>query len=70
MEEQQMFFILMLMVFAIFLFIPIQNSIINLDIESWTFTGHEQVALFLPIFPYLYLVAVILIPVYTLIKKG
>jgi len=55
---------------GIFLYALLQGYMISLDTSSWTFLGHVEAALFLNITPVLFLISIILIPVYFIVQEA
>lgn len=55
---------------GIFLYALLQGYMISLDTSGWTFLGHVEAAMFLQITPVLFLLALIVIPVYFIIQEA
>ena len=59
---------LLLMTMGIFLFIILQTYLVALDMSGWTFLGHVEVAAMMPAVPYLFLMMLLLVPAYFILK--
>lgn len=69
MDMKTLLVYVVLFAFGILLFIVIQQAVSTTDMSVWTFEGHEGIASFLTVFPYIFLLAVILTPVYMIVEK-
>lgn len=69
METEEIIIYMLLFIFGVGGFLLIQNAIPSLDMAAWTFTGHEIVETFMPYVSWLYLVAMLLVPTYRIIKE-
>lgn len=69
METKDTLVYVCIMVIGIILFPIIQSNISETNMGAWTFSGHEGVASFLSAFPYLFLLSMILVPSYLIIKE-
>jgi len=63
----KLFIYLLTMFFGIVLFVPLQQATMTTNYSLWTFTGHEAVAAFMPALPYIFLITLLLTPVYFII---
>lgn len=59
----------LLFVFSVVMFILIMDNIQTVETAGWTFTGHEFVASFLPVVPYLWLVGSLSVPIYLIVRE-
>ncbi len=57
-----------LFVFGVILFPVLIQTIAATDMTVWTFSGHEGVAAFLTVFPYMFIIAMILGPAYMIMR--
>jgi len=64
-----MLYILVILM-GIFLYALLQGYMIALDTSTWTFLGHLEAAAFLQITPVLFLISLIIIPVYFIIQEA
>jgi len=55
-------------VFGIILFPIMIQGIAAVDMTAWTFAGHAEVASFLTVFPYLFLIGMITGPLYMILR--
>lgn len=69
METEEVIIYCLLFIFGVGGFLLIQNAVPDLAMDSWTFTGHEIVAAVMPYVSYIYLVAMLLVPTYKVIKE-
>jgi len=69
METEEVIIYSLLFIFGVGGFLLIQNAVPTLPMDTWTFTGHEIVASFMPYVSYLYLVAMLLVPTYKVFKE-
>lgn len=69
METQETLAYLLIFVFGVVFFIILQNQIGALDTSGWTFTGAEFLIVFIPLVPWLFLAACIIVPVFWMLKK-
>jgi len=51
------------------LFVFLQNFMMTLDMSGWTFGGHEFVTPILPVMPTVFLVLLIVVPIYFIRKE-
>lgn len=68
MEVSETIVYLFIMLFGIGTFVLMQDAIGALDYEAWTFTGHAIVAAVMPYMSYIYLTAMISVPIYKIFK--
>jgi hypothetical protein len=58
------------MILGIFLFVLFQQHMIALDTSAWTFTGHVEAAMLLQITPYLFILTIIIVPLYFIMEEN
>lgn len=61
---------ILVIVMGIFLYALLQGYMIALDTSGWTFLGHVEASTFLQITPVLFLISLIVIPVYFIIQEA
>ena len=70
METEEVIIYCLLFIFGVGGFLLIQNGIPTQEVmEAWTFTGHEIVSAFMPCVSWVYLIAMLLVPTYKIIKE-
>jgi len=69
METLELLLYCCLFVFGIILFPVLIQGIASVDMTLWTFAGHEGVAAFLNIFPYIFLMAMTVGPVSMVLRS-
>lgn len=55
--------------FGVFTFLVLQNTIVSYDTSSWTFLGHEYLAVLLPYIPTVMGVVICAIPTYIIAEE-
>ena len=68
MEISETIVYMFIMLFGIGTFVLMQDAIGALDYGAWTFTGHAIVAAIMPFISYIYLAAMICVPIYKIMK--
>lgn len=70
MDHEKLLFYVLIMLFGIGLYVPLQGYMIALDTSGWTFAGASFVASIIPILPILWLLAVTLVPTYFIVENA
>lgn len=70
MDYSKILLYVLVMLMGIFLFVLMQGYMIALDTSTWTFLGHIEAGAFLQITPVLFLISLIVIPVYFIVKEA
>jgi len=60
----------LIMLFGIGLFALLQGYVITLNTSAWTFRGASFVIAVLPILPFLFLISIIVIPIYFIAESA
>ena len=68
MDASRIMFYTILMLFGIGLFVALQSYVIGLDMSAWSFEGAAIAKLIVPILPVLFLLGVVLVPVYFIME--
>jgi len=70
MKVETVLVVMLMFVFGIAIFIILNNYILNLDTSSWSFSGYEVIVAILPFIPWIFIVALIMVPTYILFKEA
>ena len=70
MKVETVLVVMLMFVFGIAIFIILNNYILNLDTSSWSFSGYEVITSILPFIPWIFIVALIMVPTYILFKEA
>ena len=70
MEHGQILLYTLTMLFGIGLFVALQSYVMALDMTLWTFQGAAFVKLVIPILPVIFLICIIVIPVYFIVEAA
>ena len=70
MEHGQMLLYVLTMLFGVGLFVALQSYVMALDMSLWAFQGASFVKLVIPILPTIFLICIIVIPVYFILEAA
>ena len=70
MDTEETLIVLLMFLFGIAGFVMLQNEIPLIDTAEWSFTGSGFVIVILPFISWIYLVSMMMVPVYRLFKEG
>ena len=70
MDHGKMLLYVLVMLMGVMLFVLFQGYMMTLDTSAWTFLGHAEASAILQVTPTLFLITLILLPVYFIIKEA
>ncbi len=66
--DKDIFIYIMIIVLGGGLFPLLMNAVVNVDTSTWTFTGYQFCINLLPYVPYIFLLVMVLVPIYAIIR--
>jgi hypothetical protein len=70
MEHGQILLYVLTMLFGVGLFVALQSYVVGMNMTTWSFQGASFVKLVIPILPTIFLICIIVIPVYFIMEAA